>query len=247
MMLLFIIICVWFVSLSAQSSSSRSFLFTPKYQSKPQLILVAGCTGTGKSTFGMSIALRQNILKCISTDTIRAVTRRFDQSPAVMRSSYEGSEDPVENWREACNALNTGVDAIVDDARKRGVSLVLEGVHILPSNYLIDRWKSSGGTAVGVLLAISDAEAHRGLIFKRGEMTKRGEEKKMKQFERIRAIQEEMISMAVKNNWLIIEQRLEPDPVDIVADRLDLDEIEDNFAKRDNSELWKQKQRGTPE
>jgi 2-phosphoglycerate kinase len=162
-----------------------------------------------------------------------------------MRSSYEGSDDPVVNWKEACNALNTGVDAIVDDARKRGVSLVLEGVHILPSNYLIDRWKSSGGVAVGVLLAISDAEAHRGLIFKRGEMTKRGEEKKMKQFERIRAIQDEMVSMAVKNNWLIIEQRLEPDPVDIVADRLDLGEIDDNFVKRDNSELWKQKQRGT--
>ena len=52
----------------------RSFVFSPKQNTKPQLVLIAGCTGTGKSTFGMSVALNQNILKCISTDTIREGT-----------------------------------------------------------------------------------------------------------------------------------------------------------------------------
>jgi 2-phosphoglycerate kinase len=181
MLVALLFLLIW--KISAQQLSSKSFIFTPKYAAKPQLILVSGATGAGKSTFGMSIALRQNILKCISTDTIREVTRRFDQSPAVMRSSYEGNDDPVVNWRECCNALNTGIDAVVDDAKRRGTSLVLEGVHIIPSNYLIDRWKASGGQAVGILLAISDEEAHRGLIFKRGEMTKKGEEKKLRRLQ----------------------------------------------------------------
>ena len=35
----------------------------------PKLIIITGCPGTGKSTFGMSLALEQGILKCISTDT----------------------------------------------------------------------------------------------------------------------------------------------------------------------------------
>lgn len=43
----------------------------------PRLILISGCPGTGKSTFGMSLALEQGILKCISTDTVRAVMRSY--------------------------------------------------------------------------------------------------------------------------------------------------------------------------
>ena len=32
---------------------TRAFTFSPKIVDKPKLILVGGCTGTGKSTFGM--------------------------------------------------------------------------------------------------------------------------------------------------------------------------------------------------
>ena len=72
--------------------------------------------------------------------------------------------------------LDVSIEALVNDAMKRGVSLVLEGVHIIPSNILIDRWIASGGVALGCLLTITDAEAHRKLIFRRGEVTKKGEE-----------------------------------------------------------------------
>lgn len=54
----------------------------------PKLILISGCPGTGKSTFGMSLALEQGILKCISTDTVRAVMRSYvpeSISPALHR------------------------------------------------------------------------------------------------------------------------------------------------------------------
>jgi len=57
----------------------------------PKLILITGCPGTGKSTFGMSLALEQGILKCISTDTVRAVMRSYvpeSISPPLHRSSY---------------------------------------------------------------------------------------------------------------------------------------------------------------
>mmetsp|Transcript_25069 Transcript_25069/g.54204 ORF Transcript_25069/g.54204 Transcript_25069/m.54204 type:complete len:174 (-) Transcript_25069:949-1470(-) len=57
----------------------------------PKLILISGCPGTGKSTFGMSLALEQGILKCISTDTVRAVMRSYvpgSISPPLHRSSY---------------------------------------------------------------------------------------------------------------------------------------------------------------
>lgn len=64
----------------------------------------------------MSVALDQGILKCISTDTIRAVMRSFvaeEISPALHRSSYAPSghkgDDPVRSWRETCTVLGTSV------------------------------------------------------------------------------------------------------------------------------------------
>ena len=204
------------------NTTSRSFLFSPKANAKPQLILIAGCTGTGKSTFGMQVALSQSILRCVSTDTIREVTRTntLEPQPALMRSSYEGDGDPVEDWNDSCQVLSAGIDATVRDAMKRGTSLVLEGVHIQPSNNLIDAWRAQGGTALGVLLMIKDAEAHRSLIFRRGEVTKKGEEKKIKAFARIRKIQDAMFKAAVVNDLLLIEQKLAPDPIEIVTSLL---------------------------
>jgi 2-phosphoglycerate kinase len=137
-----------------------------------------------------------------------------------MRSSYEGDGDPVEDWNDSCQVLSAGIDATVRDAMKRGTSLVLEGVHIQPSNKLIDAWRAQGGTALGVLLMIKDAEAHRSLIFRRGEVTKKGEEKKIKAFARIRKIQDAMFKAAVVNDWLLIEQKLAPDPIEIVTSLL---------------------------
>jgi len=80
--------------------------------------------------------------------------------------------------------MEDSIDGLVDDAINRGVSLVLEGVHIVPSNKLIDKWKSVGGDALGCLLVITDEEAHRDLIFKRGEITKKGSEKQENSFHR---------------------------------------------------------------
>lgn len=204
-------------------SMSYSFNYKPKMTDRPQLVLISGCTGSGKSTFGMTIALNQGVLRCISTDSVRQVMRSFISpsiSPALHRSSYSGTGDPIQSWRECCQVMEDSIDGLVNDAINRGVSLVLEGVHIVPSNTLIDKWKSVGGDALGCLLVITDEESHRDLIFKRGEITKKGSEKQESSFHRIRAIQQEMINLATAHEWLQIEQELGPNPMDIVSDAL---------------------------
>jgi len=80
-------------SLNASIKQRLHFKTGPTLREKepPKLILISGGPGTGKSTFGMSLALEQGILKCISTDTVRAVMRSYvpeSISPPLHRSSY---------------------------------------------------------------------------------------------------------------------------------------------------------------
>jgi 2-phosphoglycerate kinase len=94
----------------------------------------------------MSLALEQGILKCISTDTVRAVMRSYTGSlcPALHRSSYGPAsehDDPVVSWKETCSALEGSVEGLIDDAIERKTSIVLEGVSIAPSNKWLDKWE----------------------------------------------------------------------------------------------------------
>jgi len=195
---------------------------------KPKLVLIGGCSGTGKSTFGMSVALDQGILKCISTDILRSVMRSFvtkDISPALHRSSYEsstddGSDDPIKSWKQTCTVLQHSIDALVDEMINKGGSVVIEGVHIIPNNTLIEKWEANGGIATGIVLSVPDEEAHKSLFRRRGIMTGKGEQDKLEHFDRIRSIHDEMVRLAHGVNWQVIERTFQPDPLEIVSNRL---------------------------
>jgi 2-phosphoglycerate kinase len=225
---------------------------------KPNLILISGSPGTGKSTFAMQVSLDQGILKCISTDTIRATMRSFvsrDISPALHRSSYAEAFEgdcPVRSWKETCSVLSPSVEGLIDDAMKRGTSIVVEGVHVIPNNVLIEKWEQAGGVAVGVLLQIKNEEKHKRQLRKRGVMTGavEAEENKIASFDRIRAIQNEMMRLAKENKWIQIEQRTQADPLDLIGTALtgdsyypdyfpaeEEDELEEAMAEKDTESV----------
>ena len=206
-------------------------------------------TGTGKSTFGMSVALDQRILRCVSTDTVRQVMRSFipqEISPALHRSSYttdSDHDDPVRSWRETCTVLEASVEGLVTDALNRGVGLVLEGVSIAPSDKLLKQWEAGGGVACGCLLTVPDESTHRKLLARRGFVAGAGQQekdsRKLSQFDRIRCIQDEMIRLAQEAKWLLIEQKVEPDPLEIIANKLisDPDCITEDLLKAMGSQM----------
>lgn len=150
-----------------------------------------------------------DVLSCIS-------------SAASSSDEEDGSDDPVKSWKETCKVLDSSVEGLVDDAIQRGVSLVLEGVSIQPSRKWIDKFTAAGGSACGVLLVVSNEETHKKFLLKRGFETgnEGAEEKKLKSYDRVRLIQDEMIRSAKESGWVLIEQRVDPDPLDVVADAL---------------------------
>lgn len=233
-------------ALTNNGIKTRAFAFTPRSKKeKPKLVLIGGCTGTGKSTFGMSVALDQGILKCISTDTIRQIMRSFipkNISPALHRSSYENvpsgnfnDDDPVDTWYETVQVLESSVEGLVIDAIARKQGLVLEGVSISPSRKLIDLWEEGGGIATGCLLTITNEDTHKSMLTRRGllagESSKQGlkDQEKIDNFDRIRKIQDEMIKLANDAQWILIEQKIEIDPLEIIANKLTGEENNEFF------------------
>lgn len=199
---------------------SSGLLTMTLQERRPQLFLISGSTGTLKTTFGMEIALSRGISTCMSTNNIRQIVRSYDNHPAVHRSSYSGYGDAVLQWRETCKVLAQPMESMIDDCMRRGTSLVLEGVHIYPSNRIIRRWVEQGGVAMGVVLTISDSEAHRSVIRRRhGERATMESNDQLNNFDRIRLIQNEMVRLAKLKKWLIIEQSpvFDPQPIELLS------------------------------
>ena len=88
-----------------------------------------------------------------------------------------------------------------------------------PSSKWIRKWEASGGAACGVLLTVTDEEVHKSLLHKRADFTKNEgmEQKKLRHFDRVRQIQDEMIRLAEESDWILVEQKVDPDPLDIIA------------------------------
>ena len=188
--------------------------------SRPRLVLISGATGAGKTTLAKAVAHEMGIARIASSDTIREVMRATSDSPdpALNRSSYGRGEvgDPATDWEDAAKAVQAGIEAVVERARRQGVDLVVEGVHIIPSRKLVGAWEAAGGAAVGVIVKIEDEDTHRDRIEKREANTWRGAERYRIGFDRIRSIQRAIEERGAGAEWKVVDTRLHQDGLGMV-------------------------------
>jgi len=183
----------------------------------PRLLLIAGASGVGKSTAAVGVAHRAGFRRVMSTDAIREIMRAIiepEQSPALHRSSFSSGEsgDAVLDWNETCLAVESGVSAIVDRARREGVDLLLEGVHLVPSARLLRAWEEAGGVALGVVMVVDEERTHESMLKKRDMNSYRRSDRYLANFSRIRAIQDGLIERAKIANWPLVDpSRVEDD------------------------------------
>ena len=188
--------------------------------SKPRLLVITGSSGVGKSTLSARAAASLGFSKSASTDTIREALRpQFDadELPALHRSSFESAgSGVVEAWHETVKVLSEGGTAVVRRASMKGADLLLEGVHLIPGAQILNDWRGAGGIACGVVLYVEEGGRHQRFIMRRERHNNRGLAHYLDNLDRIREIQNDMVSNGRDAGWLVMDASAQDDPVGMV-------------------------------
>ena len=154
----------------------------------PLIILIGGVTGCGKSTVSSELAFRLNVTRHQSTDMMREVIRSYlspQMVPTLEYSTFEawrGLPDSIDGAGPAMDhkvvtgflsqltAMKLAMEATVNRAVKERHHLILEGVHVVPTELNLEV-KDSDAVVIPIMLASMKKE----LLHK--QLQRRGREK----------------------------------------------------------------------
>jgi 2-phosphoglycerate kinase len=152
---------------------------------KPVIILLGGTTGVGKTTLALEVARRLGISRVLSTDSIRQVMRIMLSSelmPTLHASSFNAYErlpvevedgDPViDGFLAQTSTVSVGVRATLDRAIEENMSLVLDGVSLVPGLIDLDEY-AEHAHVFNLLVARLDEDAFSSHFEARAEREKR--------------------------------------------------------------------------
>lgn len=185
---------------------------------EPLIILIGGASGVGTSSMAFELASRLGLKNLISTDMIREVMRKIvsqELSPVIHKSSFNAYEsirtpllgpDPVvEGFISHVDVVNVGVEAVIERALKEGISIIIEGVHIVPGFIKEDLIRKSN--VILFTLIVRDENTHKSRFYSRCRQpwVKRSLDNYLSNFHLIRKTQSFMIDQAIKHNSKIID------------------------------------------
>lgn len=196
-----------------------------KHPKQPLLILIGGTTGVGKSTLAAELAYRLNIPQIVSSDAIRQALRSLINpalSPMLHSSSYAawhierlpGEDEKTKKVKPKqvlraftvqSKQVGKALLAILERYIQEGLSVVMEGVHLVPGFLNVETLKDAN--IIELVLAQSDEEKHRKNFEAREVKTKKQRSlgKYIEHFREIRVIQEFIVAQAKTQEAPIIE------------------------------------------
>ncbi|WP_456436330.1 ATP cone domain-containing protein [Thermovibrio ammonificans] len=184
---------------------------------RPVIILIGGATGVGKSMVAAELTRILEINRLASTDSLREVMRKMvskELVPTLHVSSYEagkflhhiegmGKEERIiYGFLDQSEKVATGVEAVINRAIKENVSLVVEGIHLIPG--IANKFKDKAHI-VHILLTTLDEESHRGRFKSREKRSLRTSKKYLKNFQSIRVIQDFLYRKAKEEGIPVID------------------------------------------
>jgi 2-phosphoglycerate kinase len=184
---------------------------------KPIVVLIGGATGVGKSRLAAELAGILEINRIASTDSIREVMRKMvsrELVPSLHVSSYEAGdvipslkelpkeERIVYGFLDQSEKVLTGIEAVISRAVRENVSLVVEGIHLIPG--IAEKFKNKA-YVVHILLTTLDEEMHRSRFKSREKSSQRTSKKYLKNFKAIRKIQDFLYQKAKECGITLID------------------------------------------
>jgi len=184
---------------------------------KPIIILIGGATGVGKSMVAAEITRILEINRLASTDSLREVMRKMvskELVPTLHASSYEagkylhhiegmGKEEKViYGFLDQSEKVATSVEAVINRAIKENVSLVVEGIHLVPG--VANKFKDKAHI-VHIILTTLDEETHKGRFKSREKRSLRTSKKYLKNFQSIRLIHDFLYKKAKEEGLPVVD------------------------------------------
>ncbi|MED6198823.1 hypothetical protein PIB30_070108 [Stylosanthes scabra] len=116
------------------------------HQRVPLVILVCGTACVGKSTIATQLAQRLNLPNVLQTDMVYELLRTSTDAPLsstpVWTRDFSSSEELITEFCRECRVVRKGLAGDLKKAMKDGKPIIIEGIHLDPSIYLVDDEKS---------------------------------------------------------------------------------------------------------
>ncbi|KAI8540265.1 hypothetical protein RHMOL_Rhmol09G0249500 [Rhododendron molle] len=112
------------------------------HQRVPLVILVCGTACVGKSTIATQLAQRLNLPNVLQTDMVYELLRTATDAPLasspVWARDFSSSEELITEFCRECRVVRKGLAGDLKKAMKDGKPIIIEGIHLDPSIYLMD-------------------------------------------------------------------------------------------------------------
>ncbi|KAK8690567.1 hypothetical protein V6N13_074099 [Hibiscus sabdariffa] len=112
------------------------------HQRVPLVILVCGTACVGKSTIATQLAQRLNLPNVLQTDMVYELLRTATDAPLgstpVWERDFISSEELITEFCQECRIVRKGLNGDLKKAMKDGKPIIIEGMHLDPSIYLMD-------------------------------------------------------------------------------------------------------------
>ncbi len=190
---------------------------------QPLIILVGGPPGSGKSTVASGLAYLLDITHTQSTDIMREIIRCYlapHVVPALGFSSFEAwrglpdagsqpgrrfTDNPViAGFLAQASTVQVAVEATIDRALKEQQDIIVDGVHVLPSQLDLEETRKKA-VVVPVILAVTTMERLGRQLHNRGrEQPDRDSSRHQQNLEAIWDIQTYMLDRAERSDTAVI-------------------------------------------
>jgi 2-phosphoglycerate kinase len=175
---------------------------------RPVVVAIAGAPGVGKSTVATRLAMRLEITRIVTTDTIREVLRTVIPDtvlPELHASSFQlidlSAGDPFTGFDRQASSVAAATAAVVTRLCVEQTPSLVEGIHALPG--YLTRVMSTHPTRPVVIERViiePDEDLHRERLTHRARTEPlRGGHRGLAEFPTIRAIQDHLVEAAEAN------------------------------------------------